>query len=264
MTPQYGVVLVDIIQGLNQRPIWMHLAWRDVKLRYRRTVLGPFWQTLSLGIMILALGLVWANLWKMNVRDYMPFLCTGLLAWSLVSSLITDGCGVFIQGESFIKQMRVSYTMLTLAMVWRALIVFAHNMAVYVPVAIYADIEPTWASLLAVPALFVISINGIWAGMFLGTLCARYRDLQPLVSSLLQITMFVTPIFWASDQLGPRFTLFVDVNFLYHYVSILREPLLGKAPAAWSWGVVLVGTVAGWVLALAFFSRFRQRIAYWL
>ena len=264
MTPQYAVVLADVVQGISEWPVWSRLGWREVRLRYRRTVLGPIWQTLSLGLLIFALGVIWSALFKMDMRAYLPSLCTGYLAWQLVAGLIGDGCGVFIESESFIKQMRVSYTMLTLAMVWRTLIIFAHNMVVYVPVAIYARIEPTWASLLLVPALFVIAINGVLAGMFFGTVCTRFRDLHQLVLSLLQIALFVTPIFWVSSQLGPRFSAFLDFNFLYHYVDIVRQPLLGQAPAAWSWSVVLVGTICFGALTLALFGRFRRRIAYWL
>lgn len=264
MITQYGIVLEDIREGLRCWPIWSRLGVREVRLRYRRTVLGPLWQTLSLGLLVFALGVIWSELWKMDMRVYLPFMCTGVLAWNLVSGLISDGCGAFVQAERFVKQMGVSYTMLTLAIVWRTFIVFAHNMAVYVPVAIYAGIQPTWASLLLLPALLIIAVNGVWAGLFFATVCSRFRDLQQLVASLMQIALFVTPIFWVPGGLGKGFAGFLDYNFLYHYVDIVRMPLLGKAPAAWSWVVVLIGTILGWAMALALFSRFRKRIAYWL
>jgi lipopolysaccharide transport system permease protein len=118
--------------------------------------------------------------------------------------------------------------------------------------------------LLAIPGLVVVSLNGAWIAMVLGLLCARFRDIQQVVASFLQVSMFVTPILWSPAQLSGRSRVLVDYNMLYHYVEIVRDPLLGKPPSSWSWFMVGLSTVLGWALALYMFSRFRRRIAYWL
>lgn len=264
MIPQYDVALADFSEGISDWRIWGRLGWQEIKRRYRRTVIGPFWTTLSLGIFIVVLGFVWARLWNQDPKVYLPFLCAGMLAWTMVAGIITEGCVSFVAGESLIKQLRFPYSVLGCSVAWRNVIVFLHNLVIFVAVAFYAGVPVTPASLLVVPGLLLVWVNGVWVATLLGMLCARFRDIQQVITSILQISMFVTPIFFTPEQLGPRFTRFVDFNLLFHYVDIVRSPLLGRPPAAWSWEITVVATIAGWGLTLWVYSRFRRRLAYWL
>ncbi len=264
MNPNYSESLVDIFAGARMYPMWGRIGWAEIRRRYRRTIFGPFWSSISLAIFTVSMGLVWANLWKIDPHEYLAFLSSGLLVWVLLTSFMTDGCVIFISSETLIKQLPVTYSMLVYALIWRNLIIFGHNLLIYIPTFLYSGAAPNWNMLLIVPGLALLCFNGMWIALLLGILCARYRDIQQVVSSLIQISMFVTPIFWSPSQLAGRVVYLVDANLLYHYVAIVREPMLGHAPSAWSWEYVLIVTVIGWSAALYLFSRFRSRIAYWL
>lgn len=264
MTPQYSVVLDDFLDGVMNWRMWGYLGSQEIRRRYRRTTIGPFWTTLSLGIFIFTLGVLWAQLWKQDPKTYLPFLCSGMVVWTLIGAIITEGCSVFISAEGLIKQLRFPYTLLSCSVVWRNMLAFFHNLLIFLAVMIYARVPITWATLLAVPALILIFVNGIWAVTLLGLFCSRFRDIQQVIGSALQVLMFVTPIFWAPNQLGERFLAFVDYNVLYHFVDILRSPLLGRPPGHLSWVVAVVVTVVGWSATLYLFSRFRRRVPYWL
>ena len=264
MTPSYGAAIVDLVDGLLGWDMWGRLGWREVKRRYRRTIVGPFWTTLSLGIFIIVLGIVWSKLWGQDPKTYLPFLSSGMLAWVLFSTIVVEGGATFIAGEMLVKQLRFPYTLLACAVVWRNLLVFAHNLVIFVFIAIYAGVSVNWATLLIIPGLGLMCLNGVWLALVLGMACARFRDVQQLINSILQVSMFVTPIFWGPDQLRGRWVLFVDYNLLFHFVDLVRSPMLGKAPAAWSWLLVIATTIAGWALTIFLYSRFRRRIPYWL
>jgi ABC-type polysaccharide/polyol phosphate export permease len=261
---RYAVALFDVITGIRAVGIWGRLGWRDNKRRYRRTVFGPFWTTASLAMFVIALGLVWSNLWHNDPKAYLPFLTSGMLCWVLFSTICSEGCGGIISGEALIKQLRISYTLLACATVWRNAIIFFHNLSVYVLICIYAGVTVTWATLLAVPGLFLLCINGLWIAVLLGALCARYRDVQQLVGNILQISMFLTPIFWSADQLTGRAAKLADYNPLYYLIVIVRDPLLGKAPETLHWVVVAALTLLGWTLTIYVMGKFRHRIVYWL
>jgi len=261
---EYNVALSDTYAGLINWRMWGRMGWQETKRRYRRTVIGPFWTTLSLGIFIMALGFVWANLWNQDPKVYLPYLSSGFVVWVFVAAIINEGCSTFIAAESIIKQLRFPYSIFSFTVVWRNLIVFFHNLVIYFFVCIYANVSITWYTLLAIPALIVIFVNGVWVATVLGLLCSRFRDIQQVIASILQISMFVTPILWSAEQLGERFNIIVDFNILYHYLDILRSPLLGRPPSSLSWAVTLSGTVIGWVLMIFLYSRFRKRIPYWL
>lgn len=264
MTPQYDVAIADIVSGLGNWSMWGRLGWQETKRRYRRTVLGPFWTTFSLGIFIVTLGILWAQLWKQDPKSYLPFLTSGMLAWALVSSIITEGCATFTSAEGVIKALSFSYTFLSCAVVWRNLIVLFHNSLIFLLVLAYSGVAISWNTILILPGLLLISVNGVWVATLLGVLCARFRDIQQIISSILQVSMFVTPIFWSPDQLGARFTRVIDYNVLFHFVEIIRSPMLGKSPASWTYVVVACCTVLGWIATFLIYSRFRRRIPYWL
>jgi ABC-type polysaccharide/polyol phosphate export permease len=99
--------------------------------------------------------------------------------------------------------------------------------------------------------------------MLLGTLCARFRDIPPIVQTITQMMFLLTPILWRPNQIPGR-ELFYLLNPFYYLVEIIRAPLEGRAPSLFVWTVVLAMTAAGFVVSLLFFSRFRNRIVYWL
>lgn len=264
MVPQYQSAWADIRDGLMNWRMWGRLGWQDNKRRYRRTVIGPFWTTLSLGVFIVTLGVVWSQLWKQEPKVYLPFLASGMVVWALVGTVITEGCVAFVAAENLIKSLRINYTALACSVIWRNVVVLAHNILIFVLVALYGGIPVNLQTLLAIPGLLLVAVNGIWICLLLGLLCSRYRDIQQVITTVLQVAMFVTPIFWSAEQLGTRFTSVVDFNLLYHLVDVVRSPLLGRAPSTWTYLSVVTAALIGWGLTFTVFSRFRSRIPYWL
>jgi ABC-type polysaccharide/polyol phosphate export permease len=255
----------DLLRGLRKRELWGRLGWLDVRRRYRRTMIGPFWTSITLAIYVLTVGTVGAAIWHQDIYDYIPFLVSGMIVWTLVSSIITDSCGMFIAGQSLFRNIRFEYSVLSYALVWRNFLVLLHNFVVYfLAVLVLKPSLLTFTALLAIPGLALVLINGLWVSLLFGIICLRFRDVPPLVSSALQIAMLVTPLFWPADTLtGIKRFVFVELNPLYHVVDVVRGPLVGRVPEAASYTVMVVLAIGGWWLTYAVFKRFRKRIAYW-
>lgn len=255
----------DLIDGLLSWRLWGRLGWLEVKRRYRRTVIGPFWSAISLGVFVLALGSVGSGLWNRQAADYLPFLAAGMVVWVLISTIITESCGLFIQGTNLYRQMRLNYSTMAYALVYRNLVVFGHNLLVYVLMYLAVGKYALTADVLyAVPGLALVLLNGAWVALLLGLFCLRFRDLQQLINTLVQIALFVTPIFWPPESLqGKGRIVFVDLNPLFHFIEVVRAPLLGRVPPLETWVFVVLMTIAGWAVTVALFGRFRGRIAYW-
>lgn len=256
----------DILEGILKWHLWYRMAALDIRRRYRRTVFGPFWTTLSMAIFIFSMGFVFAALWGMDVSTYIPYLTTGFIAWMPLNSVIMESATGLVSAAGIVTQVRMPYTVFAVNIVARNVMVMGHHLLVYALVALVFIVDFNGLQVLVIPALFLFCINGIWVSLLIGTLCARYRDITPLLGNVMQISMFITPIFWPPEQLGnrPIATLLIDFNPLYHFVNIFRAPLLGEMPAMLSYMVVLGITVAGWILTVAVFSRCRHRIIYWL
>jgi ABC-type polysaccharide/polyol phosphate export permease len=260
----YATARADIIDGLLAFRIWTRLGWQEVKRRYRRTVFGPFWTTLSIGMFIGGMVFIWAPLFHADVRSYLPFLSAGLVAWTFATALITEGCGTYTAGVSLITQLNFPYTVLNFMVVWRNIIVFFHNVLIVVVVVIALQVPVSWKTLLLFPGIAIVAVNGAWMTVLFGMLSARFRDIPPFVGNLMQILMFVTPVFWFASQLGGSSQVVIKINFMYHLIEVMRAPMLGTAPSPISYAVTLGLAVIGWVVTFDIYARFRRRIPYWL
>ena len=255
--------LIDVASGIRLWRLWMLLGWNDILQRYRRSLLGPFWMTASMAIMVVSLGFLYAALFKTPIKEFLPYLCVGLLVWNFMSSFLIEGGALFIGSESYIKQVRLPYSVYVLRSSWSKLIIFAHNFVIYFCVMIYFGIWPGSAALLAIPGLLVVTINGALLSLLIGMVSARFRDIPQLIGSLVQIVFFITPIMWKPELLQHR-KYIANLNPFYQMIEIVRAPLLGSIPSMGSYIAVLAITLINFAVVGLFFVRFRSRIAYWV
>jgi ABC-type polysaccharide/polyol phosphate export permease len=253
----------DFIDGLKRWELWLTLGWHDIHQRYRRSVVGPFWLTLSMGMMIGGLAYLYSGLFGQSLQQYLPYVATGIIVFSLLTSMFNEGSDVFIASAKTILQTRAPLSIYVYQMLWRNVLIFGHNMCIYLILIPFFDIKLGWATLLAVPGLFLVVAIGFAVGITLGTLSARFRDVPPVVASVMQVAFFLTPVFWTAATLKGR-EAFVHLNPFYYLLEIIRMPLLGEAPSLMMWLVVIAMTCASTLAALIFFSRYRARIAYWV
>lgn len=255
--------LADIVAGWRRHELWMTLGLHDVRQRYRRSTLGPFWITISMGVMVFALGLLYGQIFKQDMQVYLPFLAAGFVVWGLISSMILGGCQTFIASEGMILQLNAPVSIYAYREIWSGLIAFAHNIWVFVAVGFLYETAFGWNTLWAVPGLLLLLLNGLWVCLFFGLLSARFRDVPLIVGSLVQVLFFLTPVIWMPDMLPER-TVLLDLNPLYHLVEVVRAPMLGRAPGWDNWLAVSLLTILGWAVTLLFYSAYRWRIAYWV
>lgn len=260
---QLDLAIRDFADGVRSWPLWSKLGWNDILQRYRRSLLGPFWLTASMAIMVIALGVVYSKLFKTELREFLPYLCVGLLVWGYISATISEAGSLFTGSESYIKQIRLPYSLYAFRFIWSRIIIFGHNLIIYIGVLIYFQIWPGSGILLAVPGLVLLSVNLTLASLLIGMLSARFRDIPQIISSVVQIAFFITPVMWNPTLLGLNSPI-VYLNPFFHLLEIVRAPLLGQDLPFTSYMAVAVITVANFILSAAFFTRFRRRISYWV
>ncbi len=253
----------DIAGGLAMWRLWIQLGWNDILQRYRRSMLGPFWLTASMAIMVAALGFVYSKIFGIPLADFIPFLCVGLLIWGFISTIITEAGTLFTGSESYIKQIRLPYSLYVYRFIWSKVIIFAHNFVIYIGVMIFFWTTPGWVALLAIPGFALLCLNGALTTLYTGMISARFRDIPPIVASVIQIVFFVTPIMFKPEVLKSHEYIAL-INPFQHLIEVVRAPLLGTVPTTLNYVVVLGVTALNLIVALAFFARFRVRISYWI
>jgi len=221
------------------------------------------WVTVSLGIFSLVLSFVWSAIFKLNVREYLPFLLSGLIPWMMIASSVGESCTSLLGAEAIMKSRQFPYSILVHVVVARNAVIFAHNMLTYAIAALLCGVAINGYTILVLPGLLLLVLNLSWVCLLTAILCLRFRDFQQLVTIVLQVAMFVTPVFWPVEQLTGRRAIIVDTNVLYHLIEVVRAPLLGKLPPFESYAICLGLALIGWSLTYWVFSRKRHRLVYW-
>jgi ABC-2 type transport system permease protein/lipopolysaccharide transport system permease protein len=255
---------LDLRGGLLNWPLWLTVGWLDIKQRYRRSLIGPFWITLSVAIFVAGLGVVYSALFHMPTQEYLPYLAIGMIVWMLIANLIGEGCNTFIAAEGAIKQVPIPISVHIFRMVWRNVIIFFHNIVIYIIMILPFNIDVNIRSIMAIFGLVSIALNGIGFGIILGLLSARFRDIPPIITNLVQLVFFTTPILWRAETLPAERAWVVDVNPFSYLVESVRQPLLGHEYSIGSWSITCAFTAVNLSVALIMYVRFRARIAYWL
>jgi ABC-type polysaccharide/polyol phosphate export permease len=253
----------DLWSGFKAWRLWMTLGWSDIRGRYRRSVLGPWWITLSTAIFTTLLGVIYSQIFHTPIGTYLPYVALGLIAWGFISGATMEGCNAFAESAAIIKQIKMPASVFVLRVVWRNFLFLLHTIVLIVPIAILFPIEVNFSSLLVLPGLFLLLVNQVWICLVLAILATRFRDVQQIIGTALQVMIFATPIMWPIDQLGPKAWI-AHVNPVYHFIELIRAPLLGGQPPLMTW-VVAVGMVPlGYAFAMLLFARAARRLVYWL
>jgi ABC-2 type transport system permease protein len=291
----FARAFADIKAGFRARELWGHLGWQDIKQRYRRSVIGPFWITISQAVIALGLGLLYSQLFNTPIQVFLPYLSTGFILWGFISGCLAEGMETFIANEGLIKQLPAPLSVYMLRTVWRQTLLLAHNLIVYVAVlaifftaldhqyslgskdglcvnGAYCHPGLSWTMLLAIPGFVLLALNAGWVTLLLGIISTRFRDIPQVINSLIQLLFYGTPIVWPVDQLlagGARENAswalpIIQMNPLYHFMQVVRAPLLGQSFTPGNWIVVGSITIVGWALALVAMRNYRARVSYWV
>jgi len=253
----------DVLDGLGLWRLGLTLGWLDIKLRYRGSVLGPFWLTISTAVKIGAMGVIYAILFHIELRGYLPFLALSLVLWTALGDLVGDACNTFLQSEHVIRSMRMPYFVHAIRVVVRNVITLAHNIPVILVVFWMFGTWPGHVALWSLPGLGLWTVDAFAACLLLGALCARFRDIPPIVGSVMQIAFFITPIMWRPEQLGAH-GWWLPLNPFNALLDIARQPLLGEHAGRAMWGAALAYSGAFCLGTWMLFARVRGRIAFWM
>lgn len=265
-----GAAWRDLATGFGQRELWLQLGWQDIKQRYRRSTLGPLWITIATGAMALALGLLYSLLFQQDLAFFLPHVTVGLIIWGFISGCVREGATVFIENEGLIKQLPSALSVHVYRLVWRQLLFLAHNMVIWLILVLVFRPDLGWNFFLVIPAMALLVVNGVWVTMFFGIIATRYRDVAPLLDSLIQLVFYMTPIVWTTKTLEEQGgavaerARIAEINPLFHYLEIIRAPLTGQPVDTYHWWIVLACTAVGLLLALGAMRLWRSRVSYWV
>ena len=253
----------DVTDGAALWRLGVTLGWLDIKLRYRGSLLGPFWLTISTAVWVAAMGTLYSVLFHMSLQGYLPFLALSLVLWTAIGNHVGDACNTFLQSESTIRSVRMPFFVHAIRVVVRTIIGLAHNIPVIVVVFALFATAPGWGALWCLPGLALWVLDAFAACLVFGALCARFRDIPPIIGSIMQIAFYITPIIWRPEQLKGHIW-WLPLNPFDALLEIVRQPLLGDVIPQGMWASSLLFSTGFCVITGLLFARVRSRLAFWM
>lgn len=259
----YARTFDDLRQGLLSSRVSLYIAWGDIRARYKRSILGPFWQSLATVIGVVGLGLLWSQLLNIERSKFIPILTGGLIIWQLLSGVVVESCGLFVRQASIIRNIVMPLSLHPLNVVVRHFVNFLHSVIVFVVVALVFRVEISWATLLVLPGLGLVVVNLLWISFVLGVVGARYRDLEYAVASIMPMLFLISPVMYRLDYL-PFSSKILEYNPFTYFIEVIRAPMLGHVPTLQTYAVLVAMALIGWALAFWTLHKAKLRLPFWI
>lgn len=260
---EFSMAFRDLKLSLERLSLAWALAWHDVVSRYRGSILGPFWITLSMGLMVLGIGLLYSQLFHISLREFMPFVAIGIVFFGTMTGIINEGCDTFVHASGMLSQTSLPMFTFVWRTVLRNVVNLLHHMVIIVAVLVIYGYWRTMNLPVAVLGLLFLLLNTSWISMLVAIASARFRDVPQIVISIMQFAIFMTPVFWKADSIPARHAVLV-FNPFYHMLDAVRGPLLGSAVQPHSYLFLALMAVIGWALTFTVFALTRRRIVHYL
>jgi ABC-type polysaccharide/polyol phosphate export permease len=260
---QLQMAVRDLRNSFGRIGLAWSLAWHDVGSRYRGSILGPFWITLSMGLMVLGIGFLYANLFGIALNVFLPYVALGIVFFGVMTGTVNEGCDTFVHAAGMLSQTSLPMFTFVWRTVFRNLINLAHHLVIVVAMLVFYGYWRAANIPLALLGVVLMITNVAWVSLLAGIASARFRDIPQLVGSVMQFAIFMTPVFWLPDRFGDNHAV-LQFNPFYHLLQAVRAPLMGKAVDANSYVVLVTMAVVGWGFTFAVFARTRRRIVHYL
>lgn len=254
---------INLSRGLS---LSLLLAVQDVKQSYRRSKLGAIWITASTGLQIVALGVVFTTVFKSSQQDYLAYVSTGLILWVFVTGTINESVGAFTASEGIVRQIPLRPSVHINRVVMRNLIILAHNIVLLPAVFLITGVKVDFLGMMFGGVGLALAVANVWwLAYLISLLGTRFRDVGPIVNSLLMVLFYVTPIMWPGGLLREsELSFLLTFNPFYHLVEGFRSPLLGGEVSVSALLVVLLMVLAGSLIGFLTVRKMSDRIPFWL
>ena len=240
-------------------------AWLDIVCQYRRSKIGPLWETINVLVMILGITVVASAVFGGRATaDLIGYVGLGIIIWSLISSSIVEGASTFVRNASYITGTNLSIDLYVGRTIFKTFLVFCHHFILYALALVTGFVSLSWTTPLALFGLMLLILNLYWMATFLAFVCARYRDVEIIIRNFMQLAFFITPVFWDYRLIAGDRQFIVNYNVFFYFIEIVRGPLLGQLPLLRYYVVVLAVTLVGYGLAFLVYRQMRRQLAFYV
>jgi lipopolysaccharide transport system permease protein len=261
--PQSGWIGLDWEEMWSHRELLAFLIWRDISVRYKQTVLGPAWAILQPLVMLAIFTVIFGRFAGIDSEGfpYPVFAFAGLIPWALFSQGMPQSALSLVSQQQMLTKVYFPRLFVPIAAASVFLVDLAISLGIYAVLLLYYGVIPSWGSLWLVVLIPLTLVATLGVGVTLAALTVFYRDFKHMVPFLTQILMYVTPVFYPTKLVGPRWQLLLSLNPMFGIVTAYRSAILGLP---WNFPTLAISTVSAvgmFVFAIFYFRKIERRFA---
>ena len=253
----------ELVQLFRYRSLLRELVARDIKVRYKRSLLGVAWTLLNPLLTMIVLVVVFSTIFRFTVENYAVYVLSGLILWQFFAQTTSYSMSQMVWGADLLRRIYLPKAVFSVSSTGTGLVNLALALIPLVLIMLATGVPLTPAMLsLPVPVLFAAAF-GLGIGLFLSALAVYYADVVNVFEVLLLAWMYLTPIIYPIDILPEKLQSLMSLNPMAIFVGLFRIPILdGALPPAnmYLWGAIfaMLSLVIGWW----FFTRRVDEFAY--
>lgn len=253
----------ELVQLLYYRDLVLQLVSRNIKARYKRSVLGIVWTMLNPLAMMIILTLVFSNLFRLTVPNYSVYLLAGILFWNFFAQATLSATSEIVWGAALLQRIYVPRTVFAVSAVCTSLVNLVLAIFPLMLIMFYLQV-PLSAALLSLPlSILLVALFALGIGLIVSLLAVYFSDVVEIYQIALTAWMYFTPIIYPLDIVPEQYRWFFTLNPMYHLVQIFRAPIYQGTLA--SGETILIGTVtacAALLMGWWIFAKGADEIAY--
>jgi len=255
----------EIFEVIRYKELLRNLVIRDIKVRYKRSVLGFLWVMLNPLLMMLILSMVFSGLFNVTTKNYTIYLLSGIILWNFFSQSTSTSMLTFLSSGDLIKKIYVPKTVFPLSVILSAMINFLFSIVPLFLVMYITDTTPG-RHLYVIPLVILsVSLFAFGISLILSTLMVFFHDTKYIYEVFLMAWMYATPIFYPESIVPIKYQFLLHINPFYYLLRVFRAALYLDIPAIGE--NLLIGflfSTATFLIGLMFYSRYKDRIIYHL
>jgi lipopolysaccharide transport system permease protein len=256
--PRKGLLSIDFAELWRYRELFFIFAWRDIKVRYKQTVLGAAWAIFQPLFSMFIFTIFFGNFAKIpsGQLPYTLFVLVGLIFWNFFSGILSRASNSLVDNESIVKKVYFPRVILPLSTIGSNLIDFVISFLLLLVVTLYYRFIPSPLVFVLVPiGLAIGAFGAAGLGLFLSSFNVKYRDVRYILPFFIQMFIFLTPVIYPTDIMRPSFRYLIALNPMTGVIEAARTVFTGSAAINWTaLGISGIASVVVFIFGLYYFE----------
>lgn len=237
--------LLDFSELWRYRELFFVFAWRDIKVRYKQTMLGALWAVFQPLTSMMIFTLFFGNFAKIPSGElpYSVFVLIGLVFWNYFSGILGRASGSLIENESIVKKVYFPREILPLSTIGANFVDFLISFMLLLIMIVYSGLTPNISLLYLLPlGLVIMTFGASGIGFLFSAFNIKYRDVRYILPFFIQMMIFLTPVIYPTSIMRPSFRYLIAINPVVGVIDTMRTVIAGGSVT--NWGIVLISMIS--------------------